>query len=60
MKLLFKVLKRVILGCLLLYIYNYFAVNYSLSIPINFITIPIVSLFDIIGLIGLIIFKVII
>ena len=60
MKILFKLIKRVIIGCFMLYIYNYFAVTYSLAIPINFITIPIVSIFDIIGLIGLVIFKIII
>ena len=60
MKILLKVIKRVIIGCFILYVYNYFAVKYSLIIPINIITVPIVSIFDIVGLIGLIIFKFII
>ena len=52
MKILLKVIKRVIIGCFILYVYNYFAVKYSLIIPINIITVPIVSIFDIVGLIG--------
>lgn len=57
MKWIFKVIKKIIISSFLLYIYNYFAIAYHLVVPINVITIAIVSIFDVFGLIGLVIFK---
>lgn len=57
MKMLFKIIKKVIISSFLIYIYNYIAINYNMIIPINFMNISIVSIFGGFGLIGLIIFK---
>ena len=57
MRLIFKIIKRIIITAFILYIYNYFAVKYNLLIPINIISFVIVYFFDIFGLIGLILFK---
>ena len=57
MKLLLKCIKRIIVGSFLLYVFNYFAVVYHFVIPINIITLGVVSVFDVFGLIGLILFK---
>lgn len=57
MKILFCFVKRIIFGALLLYIYNYFAISYHLVIPINLFTLSITSLFDVFGLVGLVIFR---
>lgn len=57
MKLLFKILKKIIISSFLIYIYNYVAIKFDLIIPINFINISIVSLFGGFGLIGLVLFK---
>lgn len=57
MKILFKVIKKVIISSFLLYFYNYIAIKFNMIIPINLANISIVSLFGGFGLIGLIIFK---
>lgn len=57
MRILFKYLKRFILGGFLLYAYNLIAVTYNITIPINLFTIFIVGLLDIPGLTALIILK---
>ena len=55
-KLVFKVVKKVIIGMLLLFGYNTFLSSLNLMIPINVITIVIASLFDFLGIIGLAVF----
>ena len=60
MKFILKCFKRIVIGSFLLYLFNYFAVTYHFVIPINLITLFVVSIFDVFGLIGLIIFKCII
>lgn len=55
-KLVFKVVKKVIIGMLLLFGYNTFLSSLNLMIPINVITIVIASLFDVPGIIGLAVF----
>ena len=55
-KLIFKVVKKVIIGMLLLFGYNTFLSSLNLMIPINVITIVIASLFDVPGIIGLAVF----
>ena len=57
MKVLFKILRKVIISSFLLYIYNFFAINFNMIIPINIITVLIVSFFDLFGLLGMIFFK---
>ena len=57
MKTLFKIMKKIIISSFLLYIFNYFAVSFNFVIPINLFSVAIVSIFDVIGLIGLILFK---
>ena len=55
-KLVFKVVKKVIIGMLLLFGYNTFLSSLNLMITINVITIVIASLFDVPGIIGLAVF----
>ena len=55
-KLVFKVVKKVIIGMLLLFGYNTFLSSLNLMIPINVITIVMASLFDVPGIIGLAVF----
>lgn len=57
MKILFKIIKKIIITSFVLYIYNYFAVNFGITIPINIFSFIIVYFFGIFGLIGLVIFK---
>ena len=57
MHILFKYLKRVVVGGFLLYAYNLIAVTFNITIPINLFTIFIVGILDIPGLAALIIFK---
>jgi len=58
-KYIFKYIKRFILGGFLLYAYNLIAVAFNITIPINLFTIIITGLFDIPGLVGLILLKII-
>ena len=57
MKILFYFIKKIVIGSLLLYIYNYFAISYHFVIPINLFTLSITSIFDVFGLVGLVIFR---
>ena len=59
MKKIIKYIKKIIIGCLLLYAYNLIASTFNLVIPINFFTILIVGLFDIPALFCLVIIKLI-
>lgn len=56
LKFLFKMLKRVVIGMVILFGYNTFLSSLNLMIPINVITIIIASLFDVPGIIGLVLF----
>lgn len=55
-KFLLKVLKKVVIGMVLLFGYNTFLSSLNLMIPINVVTIIIASLFDVPGIIGLALF----
>lgn len=55
-KFLFIILKKLIIGMVILFGYNTFLSSLNLMIPINIITIVIVSLFDFPGVIGLALF----
>ena len=57
-KLIFKIIKKVIIGMLLLFGYNIFLSSLNIMIPINIITIIVASLFDVPGIIGLALFLV--
>ena len=52
-KIMFKILKKVVIGMVLLFGYNTFLSSLNLIIPINVITIIIASFFDVPGIIGL-------
>ncbi len=55
-KFLFSILKKIVVGMIILFGYNTFLSSLNLMIPINMITIVIVSLFDVPGVIGLVLF----
>ena len=55
-KITFKILKKVVIGMVLLFGYNTFLSSLNLIIPINVITIIIASFFDVPGIIGLALF----
>ena len=57
MKLIIKYFKRFVIGGFMLFTYNLIANSFNLTIPINFITIIFVGLFDIVGLVTLIFIK---
>lgn len=58
MKKIIKILRKIILSFVLLYVYNVIAVYYNLMIPINIFTLGITALLDAPGLIMLaLIFK---
>lgn len=59
-KKLFKVIKNVIMAAVLLYAYNRFAISFNAIIPINVISVGLVSLLGIPAMIGLILFNFII
>lgn len=50
MKKLFYIAKKIILAVFLLYTYNLIAKSFGLIIPINYITVTIVSLLDLPGI----------
>ena len=55
-KILFRIIKKVIIGMILLFAYNTFLSSLNLIIPINIITIIIASFFDVPGMLGLALF----
>ena len=52
-KFLIKILKKVIISIMFLYGYNLIMQSFNLNIPINIITVLILSLFDTTGFLGL-------
>lgn len=52
-----KLVKKIILSFFLIYSFNIISVNFNLIIPINIITIGIITLFDIPGMISLFVIK---
>ncbi len=59
-KSLFKVLKKIVLAALFIYGYNVIATPMETTVPINLITIIMVSLLGLPGLFGLIIFAILV
>ncbi len=51
-----RIIKKVVVGMVLLFAYNTFLSSLNLMIPINVVTIIIASLFDVPGIIGLAMF----
>ena len=51
-----KLLKKIILGIILLFGYNTFLSSLNIMIPINLVTIILVTIFDIPGIFGIVIF----
>lgn len=56
LKILMKIIKKIIIGMLILFAYNVFLSSLNLIIPINLVTILIVSMLDVPGVIGLALF----
>lgn len=59
MKLIFKIIKKIVIGIALLFLYNTFLSSLNVMVPINVITIAFASLFDVPGIIGLVLFSMI-
>ena len=55
-KLIVKILKKIIIGMVILFGYNTFLSSLNFMIPINVVTIIIASFFDVPGIIGLALF----
>lgn len=56
LKISMKIVKKIIIGMLILFAYNVFLSSLNLIIPINLVTILIVSMLDVPGVIGLALF----
>lgn len=56
LSLLFGMVKKIIVATLLIYSFDVFVVSFGFSIPINLITVSLVSVFDFLGLICLFLF----
>lgn len=56
LRILLKIVRKFIIGIILLFGYNIFLSSLNLLIPINVITILVASLFDVPGVIGLALF----
>lgn len=50
MRTVIKILRKIVFAFILLYTYNLVAISYNLMVPINFLTLGIVSLLDVPGL----------
>ena len=59
LKLVLKIFKKVIIGIVLLFGYNTFLTSLNVMIPINIVTIVLATIFDIPGIIGIVIFYLI-
>lgn len=59
LKMIFKVIKKIIISILVLYGYNIATQSFNLNIPINIYTVLIITLFDGCGFLGLVAFYLI-
>ena len=59
LKMVLKILKKIIIGIILLFGYNTFLASLNVMIPINIVTILVVTIFDIPGIMGILIFYLI-
>ena len=60
MKNILNLVKRVVLSFAILYTYNLIAVNFNMVIPINIITISLITILGVPSLIALILFRIVI
>lgn len=60
MKSILNLIKRVVLSFAILYTYNLIAVNFNMVIPINIITISLITFLGVPSLIALILFRIVI
>lgn len=59
LKLLLKLLKKVVIGCLILYTFNLIGTSLGIIIPINILTILITALLGLPGTLGLVVVNLI-
>lgn len=52
-----KIIKKIMIGCFVLYGYNYIAVNFNMVLPINYFNVIVLSFLGPFGLCGLVFFK---
>ena len=52
-----KILKRMIMGSFLIYTFNIIAIKFNIVLPINLWTVSFTSIFDVVGLVILILIK---
>lgn len=57
MKILYRILKKLVISSFVLYGYNIIAVNFNLLLPFNLITVSTVTFLGSSGLFGLVLFK---
>ena len=60
MKTIFKILKKILLAFFILYGYNILLLPISSVVPINFITVPVISILGFPGLLSLILINMIV
>lgn len=53
-------LKKIILSYIILYGYNLIAVNFNLIIPINFISVSLITFFGVPSLLALVLFRILV
>ena len=53
----FKLFKRMVLSCFILYSFNYISVSYNIVVPINYVSIFLVTFFGPFGICALVFFK---
>ena len=56
LKILLMIIRKIVVGMVLLFAYNTFLSSLNLMIPINVVTVVIASLFDVPGIVGLALF----
>lgn len=56
LKILLMIIRKIVVGMVLLFAYNTFLSSLNLMIPINAVTVVIASLFDVPGIVGLALF----
>lgn len=59
LSIIFKLIRKIVVATLLIYSFDVFSISLGLVIPINFINIILVSLFDFSALVGLFVFSLI-
>lgn len=55
-KSIFKIIKKIVISIIILYSYNIITQPFNLNIPINIVTITIMTIFDTSGFLGMVLF----